>query len=40
MDYDMPVLNGPDATSKIREHLLLKNLDQPIIVGVSGYEDD
>ena len=22
MDYDMPVLNGPDATSKIREHIL------------------
>ena len=39
MDFKMPLLNGPEAACMIRNLLCEKSIDQPIIVGVTGYQD-
>ena len=40
MDYNMPVLDGCEATALIREFLFDRGLVQPIIIGVSGQTED
>lgn len=40
MDYEMPEMNGPETTTKIRELLYSHDVDQPIIVAVTGHEDE
>ena len=37
MDCNMPLMDGYEATTKIRELLYEKNLTQPIISGVTGH---
>ncbi len=39
MDYEMPEINGLEATQMIREFLYQKNIDQPIIAGVTGHSE-
>lgn len=34
-DFNMPIMNGLEATAKIRE--IVEDQHQPIIVGVTGY---
>ena len=39
-DFNMPIMNGVEATFQIRNHLSQLNIDiqnQPIIVGVTGH---
>ena len=36
----MPSMNGPEATNLIREALLEEQVDQPIIIAVTGHSDD
>ena len=36
MDNNMPVMDGYEASLKIREYLYEKNLKQPIICAVTG----
>ena len=40
MDYEMPGMNGPQTTNKIRERLFEEQIDQPIIVAVTGHSDE
>ena len=35
----MPVMDGYDATQEIRQLLFDKNLEQPIIVAVTGHSE-
>ena len=35
----MPHMTGPEATTQIREYLHEQNLFQPIIAGVTSYQD-
>ena len=37
MDCNMPVMDGYEATQKIREYLFKKDLHQPIITAVTGH---
>ena len=37
MDCNMPIMDGYEASQKIREFLFLNNLKQPIICAVSGH---
>ena len=37
MDYEMPEMNGPECANKIRNMLYVKNIEQPIIVGITGH---
>ena len=37
MDFDMPILFGYEATTRIREFLHMHKLKQPIITGVTGH---
>ena len=39
MDYEMPDMDGTETTNLIREFLYFENIDQPIIVGVTGHSD-
>ena len=40
MDYEMPGMNGPETTNHIRESLFVEQIDQPIIVAVTGHSDE
>ncbi len=33
----MPVMDGYESTTKIREYIYMKELSQPIITGVTGH---
>ena len=33
----MPIMDGYEATTKIREFLYSKNIPQPIIIGITGH---
>ena len=35
----MPEINGPEATSLIREFLYFEDIEQPIIAGITGHSD-
>ena len=37
MDCNMPVMDGLETTSKIREYLYEKQVEQPIISAVTGH---
>ena len=37
MDYEMPVIDGLEATKLIRNFLYNKNLEQPIIAAITGH---
>ena len=37
MDCQMPVMDGYEATQKIREYFNAKELPQPIIIAVTGH---
>jgi CheY-like chemotaxis protein len=39
MDCNMPFMDGYEATKDIREHLKSLNIDQPIIIGVTGHTE-
>ena len=39
MDFEMPEINGPEATGLIREFLYFEDLEQPIIAAVTGHTD-
>ena len=39
MDCNMPVMDGYEATLKIRKHILMEGLDQPIISAVTGHTE-
>lgn len=36
----MPEINGPQATTMIRDFLYFEDIEQPIIAGVTGHSDD
>ena len=36
----MPIMDGNKATTKIREHIYSKMLDQPIICGCTGHVEE
>jgi two-component system, sensor histidine kinase and response regulator len=36
----MPFMDGYDATRAIREYLYSMNIEQPIIIAVTGHVDD
>ena len=40
MDCNMPILDGYDATKRIREYIFSKNLRQPVIIAVTGHTED
>ena len=40
MDFDMPEMNGPEATKMIRDFLYNENIEQPIIAAVTGHSDE
>ena len=40
MDYQMPIMDGNQATTKIREHLYNQNMIQPIIIGCTGHVEE
>ena len=40
MDYEMPEINGPEACRQIREMLYFEEIDQPIVVAVTGHSDE
>ena len=33
----MPIMDGNEASQKIREYLYSKKIDQPIICGITGH---
>ena len=37
MDFQMPIMNGNEASEKIREYLYMRDLEQPIICGLTGH---
>ena len=39
MDYEMPEIDGPEATHLIRDFLYLEDIEQPIIAGITGHSD-
>ena len=39
-DMNMPVMDGNTASLQIREYLLSKGLDQPIIIAITGHIED
>ena len=39
MDYEMPEMNGPEATSLIRDFLYFEDLEQPIVAAITGHTD-
>ena len=39
MDYEMPEINGVETSDMIRTFLCNKNIEQPIIAGVTGHLD-
>ena len=36
-DISMPIMDGIEATRRIREFLRDRSLDQPVIIGISGH---
>lgn len=38
-DFQMPIMDGNEATLKIREFLYQKNILQPIITGITGHAE-
>ena len=40
MDCNMPILDGYEATTEIRNYLYYKNLRQPIIIAITGHTGD
>ena len=40
MDCNMPVLDGYEATKQIRNLMYSHNLDQPVIIAVTGHTED
>ena len=40
MDYNMPILDGCEATAQIRDFLFRKGLEQPLIIGISADTED
>ena len=40
MDCNMPVMDGYEATGKIRQYLFNKGLLQPIIIAVTGHTEN
>lgn len=40
MDYNMPIMDGCEATALIRDYLHKKGLIQPLIIGTSGQTED
>ena len=36
----MPIMDGYQATKKIREYLLEKGVDQPLIIAVTGHSEE
>ena len=39
MDCNMPIMDGYQATQKIRQFLYLCNIDQPIISAITGHTE-
>ena len=39
MDCQMPIMDGYEATTKIRQYLFESNIKQPIIAGVTGHTE-
>lgn len=37
MDFSMPIMDGNEASMKIREFLYFKKVSQPIITGLTGH---
>ena len=40
MDCNMPIMDGYESTIKIREYLYHINVDQPIILAVTGHTEE
>ena len=40
MDLSMPIMNGYEATDKIREFIQRKNLPQPQIIALTGHSHE
>lgn len=40
MDCNMPIMDGYEATDKIREFLYLYGIIQPLIVAVTGHSEE
>ena len=40
MDFQMPIMDGNEATEKIREHIYSHDLNQPIICGCTGHMEE
>ena len=39
MDCNMPFIDGYEATTQIREYLLQRRIDQPVITAVTGHTE-
>ena len=39
MDCNMPIMDGYQASEKIREYLYEKGLEQPLIIAVTGHSE-
>jgi CheY-like chemotaxis protein len=40
MDLNMPIMDGYESTYHIRQYLMEQNLEQPIIVAITGHTED
>ena len=40
MDFQMPIMDGNESSTKIREYLYSKDIQQPIICGVTGHIEE
>ena len=40
MDISMPIMNGFEATDKIRKFMRINQLEQPLVVACTGHTED